>query len=294
MASTRRQVRRLNDLSGKEWLVHSKSTVLNVRDRATLIEVNSAVDRGAMLSQAPPRDALKKQHPATFSEADVARLLRFFTREQALVLDPFIGSGSTAVACIAENRRCIGFELYEHWHQQSEARIDATLSQTYGRARPDVRCCDALTGLRDLEDESVDFVVTSPPYWSILNKQDHKARRERSSFGLPTDYGSHTQDLSSVTSYDEFLSALGEHLDQYHRVLRRTAYVAVIVSDFRHGKRYYMFHADVAARMERAGFTMQGLIVLIQDNKKLYPYGYPTAFVPNISNQYVVVARRLT
>lgn len=294
MATARKAARRLNDLSGKEWLVHSKSTVLNVQDRTELIDVNSAVQRGAMISQAPQRDDLKKQHPATFSEADIARLLRFFTREDALVLDPFLGSGSTAVACIAENRRCIGFELYDHWHRQAEARIDAAMSRSCWSERPDVRCCDALTGLRDLEDSSVDFVVTSPPYWSILGKQDHKARQERSSLGLATDYGGNEHDLSSVTSYEAFLSTLGGHLNEYHRVLRRSAYAAVIVSDFRHEKRYYLFHADVAARMESAGFTVQGLIVLIQDNKKLYPYGYPTAFVPNISNQYIVVARRLT
>ena len=161
------------------------------------------------------------------------------------------------------------------------------------RPRPDVRCCDALSGLAKLADKSVDFVVTSPPYWNILEKRDHKVRRERTNHGLATDYGSHSRDLSNITCYDEFLDALGEHLAEYHRVLKDSAYAAVIVSDFRHGQRYYLFHADVAERMERVGFTVQGLIVLIQDNKKLYPYGYPCAFVPNISNQYIVVARRL-
>jgi len=54
-----------------------------------------------------------------------------------------------------------------------------------------------------------------------------------------------------------------------------------------------MFHSDIANSLENAGFTLQGLIILIQDNKKLYPYGYPTTYVPNVSNQFIVLGRKL-
>ena len=48
-----------------------------------------------------------------------------------------------------------------------------------------------------------------------------------------------------------------------------------------------------AFRLRRDGFVVQGLINLVQDNKHLYPYGYPTTYVPNISNQFIVLARKL-
>lgn len=290
---TRRKRQRLNDLSGKEWLTHTKTAVLNSNDRVSLVDAATALSSGALLSQAPRRCDLKKNHPATFSEKDISRLVRLFTRAKGVVLDPFLGSGSTAIACMAENRHCIGFELYEQWHRQAEARIEAMLATAKTLNRPDVRCCDALSGLGELKDESVDFVVTSPPYWNILKKKDHKAKQERVGNGLATDYGNHPQDLSSITEYNDFLDAFSAHMAEYHRVLKRKAYASIIVSDFRHGQQYYLFHAHVAERMEQAGFTIQGLIVLVQDNKKLYPYGYPSTFVPNISNQYIVVARRL-
>ena len=289
----RRPRRRLNDLSGKEWLVHSKTTVLDVSDPRRLTDVGSALEHGALVSQAPRRDEVKKDHPATFSEKDVARLVRFFTRKDGLVLDPFLGSGSTAVACITEGRRCLGFELYDRWYRQAQTRVRTALADVGPRDEPDVRCCDALGGLAGLEADSVDFVVTSPPYWSILGKRDHKAERERTRNNLATDYGDDPRDLSTIVEYGAFLAAFAEHLAEYYRVLKTSAYAAVIVSDFRHAQRYYLFHADVAARMEAAGFTVQGLIVLIQDHKKLYPYGYPGTFVPNISNQYIVVGRKL-
>ena len=96
---------RLNDLSGKDWLVHTKTVMMDITDRTEIAQVETALENGVMLSQAPPRDALKKAHPATFSEKDVGKLVRFFTCKDNLVLDPFMGSGSTAIACMEETTK---------------------------------------------------------------------------------------------------------------------------------------------------------------------------------------------
>ena len=111
---------------------------------------------------------------------------------------------------------------------------------------------------------------------------------------MATDYGDHARDLAHIASYDAFLGMLETHFLAWHRVLRPRAYAAVVVSDFRHKSRYYPFHAHVGERLEVAGLTLQGVIVIVQDSKRLYPYGYPTTYVPNICNQFVVVARKLS
>lgn len=46
------------------------------------------------------------------------------TREQDIVLDPFIGSGTTAIACINTNRHYIGFELNKNYFEITKKRID--------------------------------------------------------------------------------------------------------------------------------------------------------------------------
>ena len=242
-----------------------------------------------MLSQAPPRDVLKKSHPATFSEGDVSKLVRFFTREDDTVLDPFMGSGSTAIACMDERRRCVGIELYPLWVNLAAQRVASHV----GTPRPTLVEAEALAHMREMDDESIDFVVTSPPYWGVLGKVDHKAKRERVAAGLATTYGLDGDDLANVSEYAIFLSLLREHFQQYVRLLRPRKYAAVVVSDFRHGSRYYLFHAHVAEQMEMAGFVIQGVINLVQDNKRLYPYGYPTTYVPNVSNQFIIVGRKI-
>lgn len=51
------------------------------------------------------------------------------TNEGDIVLDPFIGSGTTAIACIKERRHYIGFELNKEYYDKACERIAGTLSE---------------------------------------------------------------------------------------------------------------------------------------------------------------------
>jgi len=46
-----------------------------------------------------------------------------FTNEGEIVLDPFLGSGTTAVACLQNNRKCIGIELTEKAGEIAKRRV---------------------------------------------------------------------------------------------------------------------------------------------------------------------------
>lgn len=285
----------LNNLSGKEWVQYTKSVWLDVDSFTDITKNNieNIIKSGVLISESPERDDLKKKHPATFSEKDVAKLIRFFTKQGETVLDPFLGSGSSAIASLSEGRCFIGIELYPEWLNIAKQRIEIFLSQITNFPYFELYCGDAFEIMQNFSPNYVDFIITSPPYWNILKKIDHKVKRERLSKGLETCYGNKAEDLSNIENYEAFLTALEKHFREYYRILKDRRYMAIVVSDFRHREEYYMFHSDVAQRMKRAGFTIQGLIILIQNNKKLYPYGYPTTFVPNISNQFIVIGRKL-
>ncbi len=261
---------RLNDLTNKEWLQETKSF---------------------WMSKAPPRDALKLQHPATFSECDIERLIRLFTKSGQTVLDPFVGVGSTLIACLRAGRRGIGIELASQWYETAQQRL---VVETGSGPREDITLIlgDAGTELAQMEPASVDFIVTSPPYWRILNKDGQKVSAERTSYDLPTNYGNDEQNLGNVEDYGEFLTKLGTIFGQCARVLRARQYMAVIASDFRHGPRYHLFHADLAGKLEEHGFVLKGTIMLLQDSKNLYAYGIPYAFVPNIHHQQIIILQR--
>lgn len=62
-------------------------------------------------------------HPHEKPESILRRMIKHSTSEGDLVLDCFIGSGSTAIACKQLNRRFIGFEIEEKWVSLANKRL---------------------------------------------------------------------------------------------------------------------------------------------------------------------------
>ena len=60
----------------------------------------------------------------------ISHLVKLFTKEDAIVLDPFMGSGTTAVACIQAKRRYVGFDINKEYIKITERRIKDSTSQT--------------------------------------------------------------------------------------------------------------------------------------------------------------------
>ena len=313
MTQKHRFSNKLNDLTNRQWLQETKSFWLSAADNGSawtaedmadltrwLIETRGEERAEAMLEQAfgslmwsvaPPRDAVKIQHPATFSERDIERLIELFTKSGETVLDPFVGSGSTLVACRDTGRQGIGIELVPRWAQAARERLAAREGDGQKPAG-EVLEGDAAEQLAAMSAKSVDFVVTSPPYWSILGKKGMKVRAERQARKLPTQYSDDARDLGNIENYEELLDRLAENFAGCGRVLATRRYMAVIVSDFRHGPQFYLFHADLARRIEDKGLPLKGITILLQDNKNLYPFGVPNAFVSNIHHQYILIHQK--
>ncbi len=288
----------LNELSGEEWLYFTKS----------------------VWSTAYPSElghALRKAHGANKPPRLMARLIEFFTRTGELVLDPFAGVGGTLLgAAIARGpRRALGFELDPRWVAVYEAVLREARSE-HGGAGPtladlgpqdpggsrgfdpsglDLRTGDAVELLRALDDGSIDFVATDPPYNIQLPltmaggplAERHANRR--------TDYamiGDDPADLANSADYATYLDRMEAVLAELYRVLRPGRYATVIVRDAYQDGRYLFTASDLAARASAAGFVPKGDLVWYQAGTRLRPYGYPRSFVPNIAHQHILVLRR--
>ena len=66
-------------------------------------------------------------HPTPKPKHFIKEILKMCTRDNDLILDPFIGSGSTAVACFQLNRRFIGFEIEEKYCKIALERLKKAL-----------------------------------------------------------------------------------------------------------------------------------------------------------------------
>ena len=273
----------LNDLNGSQWLPETKSFFYQ---------------KG--LGSKHPHAQIERQHPAPFSFQDIAHLIAFFTKKGMHVLDPFGGVGSTAKACEVEGRICTSIELQSRWNDLAIQRLEVEIGAGTS-AKHNFILGDSRVELKRFANSSFDFIVTSPPYWSILNKKaDYKVMKERVTNNLATNYSDDDEnDLANVQNYEDFLQILvDEVFMECARVLRPKKYMCLVVSDFRNKSEFISFHSDlihtINKRTTSDGYkiALQGVKILLQNHKPLLPYGYPFAYVENIHHQYILIFRK--
>lgn len=254
--------RRANSLDGKTWTRHSISIWNDLRKS---------------------KEELALKHPALFPAQLAARVIEcFLPPEGQRVLDPFCGLGSTVLAAQQLGHAGIGLDLNPDYVKTARARI--------GRRRDGCRIirANAADVLKHVEPESVDLVITSPPYWDILTRRRSADRKDI------RNYGQAKQDLGRMEDYHEFLAALRRVFEQVLLALRPGAYCVVVVMDLRKRDRFYPFHSDLAAELQAAGYLWDDTI--IWDRRQEYnafrPLGYPAVFRVNKAHEFVLIFQK--
>lgn len=78
-------------------------------------------------------------HPTQEPVPLLKYLIKTYTNEGATVLDPFMGSGSTGVACMNTGRNFIGFELDDGYFDIAKKRIEEAKSNKLVTSSPENR-----------------------------------------------------------------------------------------------------------------------------------------------------------
>lgn len=88
-------------------------------------KINKMKCRGTVWDymMAGDKDSIKREHPAPFPDQLPYDIIQCFCPEDGLVIDPYIGSGSTAVGAIHSKRNFIGFDLYQKYIDIAKKRI---------------------------------------------------------------------------------------------------------------------------------------------------------------------------
>ncbi|MEX2183082.1 MAG: DNA methyltransferase, partial [Chloroflexota bacterium] len=231
--------------------------------------------------------------------------------------DPCAGGGGRlwGAASARGPRRALGIELDPRWVAIHESVVAALAAERDGRG-PDIadlgptdpggprrfdpsgiqmRMGDALAVLPTLDDASVDFVATDPPYNIQLPLTMAGGELAEAHANRRTDYAMISDaaaDFANAPDYPAFLDLMERAFAEVGRVLRPGRYAVVIVRDAYQDGRYQFVGSDLAARADAVGLVPKGDIIWHQAGTRLRPYGYPRVFVPNIAHQHVLVLRR--
>ncbi|MEM2055540.1 MAG: site-specific DNA-methyltransferase [Sulfolobales archaeon] len=77
----------------------------------------------------PPESAKKVGHPAPFPEELPYRCIQLYTFKEDVVLDPFVGSGTTCVAALKVGRHCVGIDVDERYVEIAKKRLEELLNR---------------------------------------------------------------------------------------------------------------------------------------------------------------------
>ena len=264
----------LNDLTGKEWLLLTKSyweTEPSIYDKTAY------------------------SHPAPFMVKDIQKLISLFTKKDMIVLDPFVGSGTTLIACNESGRNGIGIDLNPEYQELFNQRI----SEKNIEIKTNIQYLVG-NSLEVLDNvETVDYIVTSPPYFNILRNNSKGTRNNSGKLyrmsareGVEF-YSDSADDIGNFEEYQDFLTALKAILEKCHCCLREKKYMTIIMSDFTVNKKEQPVQGDIISIMTDIGFEFCGTTVLLQPVKPLYPFGYPYAYKINHHHQNLMTFRKI-
>jgi site-specific DNA-methyltransferase (adenine-specific) len=86
----------------------------------------------------PAEPARGVGHPAPFPVELPYRLIQLYTFAEEVVLDPFMGSGQTAIAAIKTNRHYVGYDISEEYIKLAEKRVKEFLLELKSLKVPEV------------------------------------------------------------------------------------------------------------------------------------------------------------
>jgi DNA modification methylase len=225
----------------------------------------------------------KDLHPATFPLALARRVIELFTHQGELVVDPFVGSGTTLVAAQDLGRNAIGFDLQESYIQLCARRVPENVR--VGHARQLAICDQAGNVARYLAPETISLIWTSPPYANMLNRRrKNKSRRsherDNGQLGKVEQYSQDARDLGTM-DLARYTAAMGEIFERLLPLLRPKAHCVINVPDMWWENQRITIHVALIEELRRRGYELRNTIIWDRTNvvNRKGIFGWPSNYI---------------
>ena len=223
----------------------------------------------------------KSIHPATFPISLSKRIIELFTHEGELVLDPFVGSGTTLVAAQDTNRNAVGFDLQKTYVELSKSRLST--DNLFNSARQIAVMEDARNISKYLNKETVSLIWTSPPYANLLNRErKNKSRRNRNNeqLGKVEQYSQDKRDLGTY-ELETYSEAMGDIFEKLLPLLKPKSHCVINVPDMWWENKRITIHISLVEELRRRGYELRNIIIWDRTNivNQIGIFGWPSNYI---------------
>jgi DNA modification methylase len=269
-----------NGLNAREWTLNSRSVWND-------------------LSSARKKKHLK--HGATFPEKLSSRLISMYSKENDIIFDPFLGTGTTVLSALNLNRAGIGIELSSDFFEISKNEIEENIG-LFSNKNYKLINGDSLTEIDTLDDSTIQLTLTSPPYADLIHKvtEDRNKRHKKSAFVIENNattkiYSNNDKDLGNM-AFNQYITVVEKLMKKIYSKTKCGGYNVWIVKDYRDVKNkipYVDLHSAIAEAGKKAGFKYHDLIIWDQNEQRsLVLLGYPSIFYVNQNHSFIIVLRK--
>lgn len=224
----------------------------------------------------------KTVHPATYPIALARRIIEQFTHQGELVLDPFVGSGTTLIAAQDAKRNAAGFDLSENYVKLCRERLTDNAGLLPVESQHAIQD-DAKNISQYLPTESTSLIVTSPPYANLLNrKRKNKSRRDRHNeqLGKIEQYSQDSRDLGTM-DLATYTDNMGEIFESLLPLLRPKAHCVINVPDMWWENERITIHLSLIEELRRRGYELRNIIIWDRTNivNRIGIFGWPSNYI---------------
>ncbi len=228
----------------------------------------------------------KDIHPAVFPIALPKKCIELFTHKGELVLDPFVGIGTTLIAARDLERNAVGFDLNQKYIDFCNTKLSQLNMSLFANSTKQIAICDdAINIPRYLNEETVSLCVTSPPYANMLNherlnKSLRSDLRENKYYKKVQQYSDNPRDLGTMR-LKEYIDALAEIYKGILPLLKPKAHCVINVNDLWENNHRYPTHSYIIEAMENIGYELRNIIIWDKRNlvNNVGIFGWPSNYI---------------
>ncbi len=224
----------------------------------------------------------KKVHPATFPISLAKKVIELFTHRGELVVDPFVGSGTTLIAAKDLDRNAVGFDLHKSYVELCDTRLSAN-SSLFNNSQQIAINDDAKNIANYFKEESISLIWTSPPYANLLNRiRKNKSRRFRNNeqLGKIEQYSQDPRDLGTM-SLEVYKEEMGNIYEQMLPLLRPKAHCVINVPDMWWENKRITIHVSLIEELRKRGYELRNIIIWDRTNivNRIGIFGWPSNYI---------------
>lgn len=195
------------------------------------------------------------KYRGNFSPYVAKNIILRYSKPNDLVLDQFVGGGTTLIECKLNNRNAIGIDINPNAVETTKSKLNFECNND---VKIDVKLGNACD-LKDIENESIDLICTHPPYADIIKYSD----------GIEGDL--------SWLKYKDFLVEIEKVASECFRVLKKGKFCAIVMGDTRKNGMVQPLGFEVMQRFVNVGFKQKEIIIKEHTTAKPQAFGKPTA-----------------